>query len=96
MEAGVVVACRLLPALASEVEQLATINESFRDLCEDLAAAEHVLSKLVRMSDAAADQRLAECEDWIVSLTAEIKDAVRRAKSQPRIKAPSGRFGSGR
>ena len=33
------------------------------------------------MPDAAADQRLAECEDWIVSLTAEIKDAVRRAEA---------------
>ena len=96
MEAGVVVACRLLPAIASEIEKMARTNESFHDLCEDLAAAEHALSKLVRMSDAAADQRLDECEDWIVSLTSEIKDAVRRAKSQPRIKAPSGRFGSGR
>ena len=32
MEVGVVVACRLLPAIASEVEQLARINELFRDL----------------------------------------------------------------
>jgi hypothetical protein len=96
MEAGVVVACRLLPAIASEVEQLARINESFRDLCEDLAEAEHALSRLVRMPDATADLRLAECEDWIVSLTAEIKDAVQRAEVSTRIKTPSGRVGSGR
>ena len=96
MEVGVVVACRLLPAIASEVEQLARINESFRDLCEDLAAAEHALSRLVLMPDASADQRLAECEDWIVSLTAEIKDAVRRAEASASDVTPSGRVGSGR
>ena len=96
MEAGVVVACRLLPALASKIEQMARTDESFHDLCEDLAEAEHALSRLVLTPDATADQRLAECEDWIVSLTAEIKDAVRRREPQPRIKTPSGRVGSGR
>jgi hypothetical protein len=40
MDAGVVVACRLLPAIASEVVLLAKINESFRDLCKNFAAAE--------------------------------------------------------
>ena len=48
------------------------------------------------MPDAAAEQRLAECEDWIVSLTAEIKDAVRRAEATASDVTPSGRVGSGR
>ena len=48
------------------------------------------------MPDASADQRLAECEDWIVSLTAEIKDAVRRAEPSASDVTPSGRVGSGK
>jgi len=81
MDAGVVVACRLLPAIASKVERLAESSESFRDLCDDLAAAELALTRLSKLPDAAADQRLAECEGWIVSLTAEIDEAVRRAEA---------------
>ena len=96
MDTGVVVACRLLPAIAKQIERLTESSELFRDLCDDLAVAELALSRLVRMPDASADQRLAECEDWIVSLTAEIKDAVRRAEPSARDVTPSGRVGSGK
>jgi hypothetical protein len=80
MEAGVVIACRLLPAFANKIERLAESSESFRDLCEDLAAADVALTRLTKLPEAAADQRLGEYEGWIVSLTAEIKEAVYRAE----------------
>lgn len=79
MNEGVSVACRLLPELARSIEERARRDESFRDLCDDLAAAELALAALRRNPDPAASERVAECEDWIASLTAEVENTVRRA-----------------
>jgi hypothetical protein len=79
MNEGVSVACRLLPELARSIMERARRDESFRDLCDDLAAAELALGKLRRSPDGASSERVAECEGWITSLTAEVENAVRRA-----------------
>jgi hypothetical protein len=77
MDEGVGVACRLLPALARFIVERAKRDESFRDLCDDLAAASRSLEALKRSADAVSSERVAECEGWITSLTAEVENAVR-------------------
>lgn len=82
MSAGVDAACRLLPVLARQIEELAKRDESFADLCDDLAVAELALAGLKHRLEPSAKERLPEYEGWIVSLTAEIEDAVHRADGQ--------------
>jgi hypothetical protein len=68
-----------LPALARQIEELASRDESFDDLCEDLAVAELALTNLRQQPEPISKQQLSEYEGWMVSLTAEIEDAVGRA-----------------
>ena len=79
MSAGVQAACRRLPALARQIAELARRDESFNDLCEDLAVAELALDGLAQQPEAVARERRHEYEGWVVSLTGEIEDAVRRS-----------------
>ncbi|BCP53517.1 hypothetical protein K32_21340 [Kaistia sp. 32K] len=85
MSAGVSVACRLLPELARAIEERARRDESFSDLCEDLAAAELALEQLKRSPDTTSRERLAECEGWIASLAAEVETLVRRRDRRERL-----------
>ncbi|MET0941295.1 MAG: hypothetical protein ABWY13_08025 [Mesorhizobium sp.] len=79
MMSGVSVACRLLPVLSRQIEQLAMQDATFRDLCDDLAAAEATLLDLRQLPKSISKQRLAECEGWITSLSEEIETALKRA-----------------
>lgn len=79
MSAGVSVACRLVPALARQIEELAKRDDTFNDLCEDLAIADLALARLRQQPEPVRKLRLVEYEGWIESLTAEITDAVQRA-----------------
>ena len=79
MMSGVSVACRLLPVLSWQIELLAMQDATFRDLCDDLAAAEATLLDLRQLPKSISKQRLAECEGWITSLSEEIETALKRA-----------------
>ena len=76
MSPGVSLACRLMPELAIRIRVLAMQNESFVDLCDDLAAAQRALESITVLPDALRQNRLAECESWIVDLCDEVRRAV--------------------
>ena len=87
MSPGVSLACRLMPELAIRIRVLAMEDESFVDLCDDLAAAQRALESITVLPDALRQNRLAECESWIVSLCDEVRTAVSRwsATGPPRV-----------
>ena len=76
MSPGVSLACRLMPELAIRIRVLAMHNKSFVDLCDDLAAAQRALESITVLPDALRQNRLAECESWIVDLCDEVRRAV--------------------
>ena len=73
MSPGVSLACRLMPELAIRIRVLAMHNESFVDLCDDLAVAQRALEGVALVPEALRQNRLAECESWIVDLCDEIR-----------------------
>ena len=77
MSPGVSLACRLMPELAIRIRVLAMHNESFVDLCDDLAAAQSALEGVALVPEALRQSRLAEWESWIVDLCDEVRRAVR-------------------
>ena len=87
MSPGVSLACRLMPELAIRIRVLAMHNESFVDLCDDLAAAQSALEGVALVPEALRQSRLAECESWIVDLCGEVRTAVSRrsAIGPPRV-----------
>ena len=87
MSPGVSLACRLMPELAIRIRVLAMQNESFVDLCDDLAAAQSALELVALVPEALRQSRLTECESWIVSLCDEVRTAVSRrsAIGPPRV-----------
>jgi hypothetical protein len=78
MSPGVTVACRLMPEIAVRIRVLALQNDSFVDLCDDLAEAQQALERVTLLPEAVRKHRLAECERWIVGLCDEIRTAVGR------------------
>jgi hypothetical protein len=76
-------AIRRFPSEAKLVEELMIHNESFRGLCEDLAAAEQALRATDQMPEPLRRERRAECQEWVESLTEEIQTALREAKVIP-------------
>ncbi len=75
---GVESAKRRFPEVAARVARLAECDEAFRDMCEELAAAEDALEGNRGVGTAAAERR-EECEGWIVRLVAEIAEALGRS-----------------
>ncbi|TPE47690.1 hypothetical protein [Amaricoccus solimangrovi] len=70
-------ALRRFPEKADRVLRLAERDEAFRDMCEELAAAEAALETLTGDGSATGAARREECEGWIVRLLGEMSDAVR-------------------
>jgi hypothetical protein len=77
---GLSAATRRFPAHSFEIEQMTTSDESFRSLCDDLAAAESALQGIDQLPVALRAERRIECQSWIESLTKEIEGALRRKK----------------
>jgi len=73
MSPGVSLACRLI---AIRIRVLAMQNESVVDLCDDLAAAQGALEGVALVPEDLRQNRLAECESWIVDLCDEVRRAV--------------------
>jgi len=76
-----------MPELAIRIRVLAMHNKSFVDLCDDLAAAQSALELVALVPEALRQNRLTECESWIVDLCGEIRTAVgrRSAIGPPRV-----------
>ena len=87
MSPGVSLACRLMPELAIRIRVLAMEDRSFVDLCDDLAVAQRALEGMALVPEALRQNRLTECESWIVDLCDEVRTAVSRrsASGPPRI-----------
>jgi hypothetical protein len=83
MIVGLRAASLRLPAKAREIKDLIVKDESFQSICDDLAAAEKALSQVDRMPEALRAERRREYESLVESLTAEIEEALRRAKVIP-------------
>ena len=74
---------RRFPARAERVIRMAERDEAFRDMCEELMAAEEALSRLRADATAAAAARRAECEGWITRLIGEMAATLDRAEVVP-------------
>ncbi|PZQ51686.1 MAG: hypothetical protein DI556_05910 [Rhodovulum sulfidophilum] len=72
-------ALRRFPDQKERVARLAERSETFRDMCEELAAAERALAALTGES---TDRRI-ECEGWIDRLLGEMSEALCRLDVLP-------------
>jgi hypothetical protein len=88
MSNGLEAARRRFPSFSGEIEVLIRQNEEFSELCNDLAAAEAALMTVNDLAPQLRDGRVAECKDWIESLSREIEDALMKAKVVPITRRP--------
>jgi hypothetical protein len=65
------------------IRELISANESFREMCDDLASAEDALAATDRLGADVRDRRRTEYEVLIEALAKEIEDALRQAKVIP-------------
>lgn len=69
------------PDQTEKVIWLAERDEDFRDMCEELVAAQDALAHLEGAETAAEEAaRRAECDGWIRRLTEEMDAALRRSE----------------
>lgn len=84
LTSGLFAARRRFPADAALVERLTRDSETFRELCDDLAACDAALGALASAEGKKAEIRRAECQEWIESLTKEIQEQLRIASPDDR------------
>ena len=77
---GLAIACALFPARSREIEVLFERNDSFRGLCEDLAAADAVRMTIDGLPVGIREARRCEYRDLISELSAEIEEMLSLAK----------------
>lgn len=80
---GVHAAIRHFPDSARRIEALACDSESFRDLCDELAAAEKALAAVDCLAEAARAERRLEWLSFIRRALEEIGAELRRIKVVP-------------
>ena len=68
------------PAQAARVRQLFQMNETFRSMCEDLAAAAETLAHVERLPDNVRETRREEYASLVAALVGEIGDALSQSK----------------
>ncbi|MBB3398520.1 MULTISPECIES: hypothetical protein [unclassified Rhizobium] len=68
------------PAQAARVRQLFQMNETFRSMCEDLAAAAETLAHVERLPDNIRETRRQEYASLVDALVAEIGEALSQSK----------------
>jgi hypothetical protein len=88
MSSGLDAARRRFPSSSAQIAILIGQSEGFSELCNDLAAAEAALIAVKDLAPACREARLAECQDWIESLSREIEDALMKAKVVPITRRP--------
>ncbi|MFS8113845.1 hypothetical protein QD460_19140 [Rhizobium jaguaris] len=67
------------PDDVTRVQQLINIDETFRSMCEDLAAAVETLAHVDRLPESVRETRRQEYADLVEALVNEIHDAIRRS-----------------
>jgi len=71
------------PTRIKAIDALLARNEGFRDMCADYATAEDELRKWRSSSDPGRESRIAEYNELVVELAAEIDAALDRAAVVP-------------
>jgi hypothetical protein len=69
-------ALRRYPACSLRIQQLYVGDETFRELCCDLAAAEHALETVEHLPDPIRNERRAEFTEMANGLAGEIEKAI--------------------
>jgi len=64
------------PEQAGRIRHLFQINETFRSMCEDLAAAVETLARVERLPDNVRETRRQEYSNLVEALVAEIGEAL--------------------
>jgi hypothetical protein len=74
------------PAHSTEIQRLFDVDETFRGICDDLAAAENTLRNIDQVPDHVREARRDEYADLVSDLSGEIQQALARLKviSMPR------------
>ena len=67
------------PNEVTRVQQLFNVDETFRSMCEDLAAAVETLAHVDRLPESVREARRQEYGDLVEALVSEIRDAIRRS-----------------
>jgi hypothetical protein len=79
----VLAAIRHFPGKAADIEALARKSEKFRDICDELAAAEEALSAVDRLDEALRGERRLEWLGFIRRALEEIEGELRRVNVVP-------------
>lgn len=79
-EDGLAAAQRRFPASSLRIRQLLVSDETFRELCSDLAAAERTLATVEQLPVHIRNERRAEFTELAETLAAEIKVALSRPR----------------
>jgi hypothetical protein len=81
--AGLYAALRRFPEKHALVKSIFVRDESFRTICEDLAAAQSALSAVDRLAEHVRPARRAEYEELVQSLIGEIERVLHQTKIVP-------------
>ncbi|AVA26129.1 hypothetical protein NXC24_PC01702 (plasmid) [Rhizobium sp. NXC24] len=68
------------PHEVARVQQLFSVDETFRSMCEDLAAAVETLTRVDDLPDNVREARRQEYAGLVDALSGEIRDAIRNSK----------------
>jgi hypothetical protein len=71
------------PAQSTEIQRLFDADESFRGMCDDLAAAENALRNIDQLLDHVRKARREEYTVLVSDLSSEIQEALARSKIIP-------------
>ncbi len=79
---GYLAAVRRFPQSEFAIGRLINQSETFRDICEELAEAEAVLSKYLDATHELHEARRQEWQEVVDRLVAEVAASLRRAKRE--------------
>ncbi|MEY9558464.1 hypothetical protein EPK84_09425 (plasmid) [Sinorhizobium fredii] len=85
---GLSAAMRRFPIYAPQIQELFAREESFRGMCDDLAAAEQVLTTIDQLPETVRTERRVEYEGLVEDLAQEIEQALQRVKIIPISRPP--------
>jgi hypothetical protein len=91
MDEGVAAVRLHFPDRAEAIDELASWDNVFCEICRDFAEAQTELAKWQASSDPNRDPRSAEYRELIAGLGKEIEDALNRANVVPLHRPPAQR-----
>jgi len=80
---GELAAVRRFPSDAKLIKRLMSGDQSFRELCNDLALADQALAAADQLPEDIRADRVAKCKVWMESLEKEIAWELNKAKTSP-------------